>query len=346
MKRLFIVFIAVILLFSGCSIGREPPAVSGDELIVTFLDVGQADAALIECGGQTMLIDGGNPSDSDLIYTVLKNKNITYLDYIVATHAHADHVGGLAGALRFANAGTALCPVKTYDSRAFENFVRALEDQGVSITIPKPGDTFNLGGAEIVILGPVNIDNIESDDPNNTSVVLKITYGKTSFLFTGDAERKAEQDILEMGADLSATVLKAGHHGSNTSTTYPFLREIMPQFAVISCGKGNSYGHPHDDLLSRLRDADVTVYRTDLQGDVICVSDGQTVSIQTERNASTQTNPTEPSALEEGYIGNVNSLRFHRPSCSGLPAEQNRVWLESREAAIDAGYDPCGTCKP
>jgi competence protein ComEC len=120
-------------------------------------------------------------------------------------------------------------------------------------------------------------------------------YGNASFLFTGDAERPAEQDILEMGYDLSATVLKVGHHGSDTATTYPFLREIMPQYAVISCGEGNSYGHPHDDLLSRLRDADVTVYRTDLQGTIICVSDGSTVTFNTERNENAHTNPTAPS---------------------------------------------------
>ena len=116
--------------------------------------------------------------------------------------------------------------------------------------------------------------------------------------------------------------------------------------AVISCGRNNQYGHPGDDALSRLRDADVVVYRTDLQGTITCVSDGQTVSFHTERNAETQTNPTQPSADEEYYIGNTNSLRFHRPSCSGLPAEQNRVILDTREAAVSGGYDPCGRCRP
>jgi competence protein ComEC len=203
---------------------------------------------------------------------------------------------------------------------------------------------FNLGGSEVEVLGPVG----QYNDTNNSSIVMKLTYGATSFLFTGDAERDAEQDILEAGYDISATVYHVGHHGSYTSTTYPFLREIMPQYAVISCGSGNSYGHPHDDTLSRLRDADVTVYRTDMQGTITCVSDGTTVSFSTERNTGAVTNPTQPSVSvdEEYYIGNVKSHKFHRQSCSGLPAEQNRVILETRETAINGGYDPCGTCKP
>jgi competence protein ComEC len=339
-KRM-VVFILALLLLAACG-GRPsaPPPVDG-LLTVTFLDVGQADAALVECGGEFMLIDGGNASDSDLIYTVLKNKGITHLDYIVATHAHADHAGGLAGALRFASAGTAFCPVTEYDSRAFNNFVKALGDHNVTITVPKPGDSFKIGGADAVIIG-VNA----ADEVNNSSIILKLTYGETVFLFTGDAERKAEQDLLERGIGLSATVLKVGHHGSDTSTTYPFLREVMPDIAVISCGQDNTYGHPHDNLLSRLRDAGVTLYRTDLQGDIVCVSDGKTVTVTTERNRHIATNPTQPSVEEGEYIGNANSKKFHRTDCSGLPAEHNRVMLESREAALEAGYDPCGNCKP
>ncbi|MCL1833925.1 MAG: hypothetical protein FWG49_05415, partial [Leptospirales bacterium] len=130
------------------------------------------------------------------------------------------------------------------------------------------------------------------------------------------------------------------------STTYPFLREIMPQYAVISCGKDNPYGHPHENTLSRLRDADVALYRTDMQGTITCTSDGNAVSFSVERNADVHTNPTMPTAEEAYYIGNTNSRKFHRPSCSGLPAEKNRVMFETREAAAGAGYEPCGICKP
>jgi competence protein ComEC len=232
--------------------------------------------------------------------------------------------------------------VTEFDSRAFANFVKYLGEQGKSITVPSPGDTFSLGGADIQILAPLN----PSDEPNNTSIVLKLTYGDVSFLFTGDAEREEEAEILEAGYDLSATVLKVGHHGSETSTSYPYLREIMPQYAVISCGTGNSYGHPREETLSKLRDADVTLFRTDLQGTITATSDGKTVTFTTERNSTTQTNPTVVTAEEAYYIGNVNSHKFHRPDCSGLPDEKNRVTLDTRETAIEEGYEPCGICKP
>ena len=344
--RIFALLITIVFFLSGCELLHEAEPVEHDEsgLTIYFIDVGQADSTLIVSDGYSMLIDGGNRGDSDLIHSFLKNHNISHLDYIVATHPDEDHIGGLSGALSYATASVALCPVTEHSSSVFGNFVGFLDRQGVQITVPNPGDMFNLGGSEVEVLGPVG----QYNDTNNSSIVMKLTYGATSFLFTGDAERDAEQDILEAGYDISATVYHVGHHGSDTSTTYPFLREIMPQYAVISCGSGNSYGHPHDDTLSRLRDADVTVYRTDMQGTITCVSDGTTVSFSTERNTDAVTNPTQPSVSvdEEYYIGNVKSHKFHRPSCSGLPAEKNRVILETRETAINGGYDPCGTCKP
>ena len=234
----------------------------------------------------------------------------------------------------------------SYDSKTFNSFTKYLSQQGVSITVPEPGDAFSLGSASVTILGPQK----SYEDTNDTSIVMKVVYGKTSFLFTGDAERTAEADILDAGYDLSATVLKVGHHGSDTSTSYPFLREIMPEYAVIQVGKGNSYGHPTEDTLSKLRDADVKVYRNDLQGTIICTSDGETVSFSTEKNESVQTNPTvtatpEPNNVGE-YIGNKNSKKFHLPTCKNLPAEKNRVFFDSRQEAVDARFDPCGNCHP
>lgn len=255
---------------------------------VHFIDVGQADAALILCSGKTMLIDGGNKGDSDLIYAYLQKLNITHLDYVVCTHAHEDHVGGLAGALTAATVGTVYAPVKSYDSNAFRDFVAKTEERGREITVPKAGDVFYLGDSVVTILGPRK----DYDDTNNTSIVLRVVYGSTSFLFAGDMESDAETDLLESGVMLKSTVLKVGHHGSSTSTSYRFLREVAPKYAVISVGKNNQYDHPNEDVLSRLRDAEVTLYRTDMQGDVVCVSNGTTVAFLAEMNANAQTNPT------------------------------------------------------
>ena len=261
----------------------EEPIPENSTFEVHFIDVGQADAALVMCDGKTMLIDGGNSEDSSLIYSYLNKRSISHLDYMIATHGHEDHVGGLSGALNYATVGTAYCPVTNYDSKAFSSFVKYLGE--TDITVPSAGSSFKLGSATVKILAPVK----SYDDPNNTSIVLRIEYGDTSFLFTGDAEREAEQDILNAGYNLKSTVLKVGHHGADTSTTYPFLREIMPEYAVISVGNGNSYGHPTEDTLSRLRDADVKVFRTDMQGTIICTSDGKAVSFSVEKNKDADT---------------------------------------------------------
>lgn len=322
----------------------QPEALpNGSSFQVHFIDVGQADAALVACDGHYMLIDGGNAEDSDLIYAYLERHGAKELDCMVATHAHEDHIGGLSGALNYAKVGAALCPVTEYSSKVFQDMVKYLGEQGKTITVPQPGDRFDLGSARVEILGPVK----EYEDTNDTSIVLRIDYGDISFLFTGDMETGAEADLLDSGANVRATVLKAGHHGSDTSTGYRFLREVMPSYAVISVGEGNSYGHPSDEVLSRLRDAETEVYRTDMQGHIIAESDGKSVTFRTEKEADTATNPTGNSAFRT-YIGNAGSKKFHLPDCASAKniQEDKRVVFYSRLQAVLEGYEPCGRCDP
>ena len=324
---------------------QEQAAVPQEEgsFAVHFIDVGQADAALVMCDGHYMLIDGGNAEDSDLVYAYLEQHGGKHLDYMVASHAHEDHIGGLSGALNYAKVGTALCPVTEHSSKVFENMVKYLEEQGKSLTVPAPGDRFSLGSAQVEILGPVK----EYDDTNNTSIVLRIDYGETSFLFTGDMETGAERDLIDTGAVVQANVLKVGHHGSDTSTSYQFLREVMPKYGVISVGEGNKYGHPSDEVLSRLRDAGTEVYRTDMQGHVIAESDGKTVTFRTEKEAVTSTNPTG-GPPQQTYVGNAGTKKFHRPDCASAKdiQKENRVEFSARSQAVLEGYEPCGRCDP
>lgn len=279
MKRIYKTVLAITVAVMLMLLCMMASASSNREFEIHFIDVGQADAAVILCDGEVLMIDGGNAADSSLIYSYLTNTlGIKHIDYMIATHAHEDHVGGLAGALNACTVGRIYSPITEYDSRAFESLVKYAHKQGVELTVPSVGDVFNIGSATVQILSPAYM----YADTNDTSIVAKIVYGKTSFMFTGDAGWEPEHDMVDSGYDLSATLLKVGHHGSDTSTSYVFLREIMPQYAVISVGEDNSYGHPTDDVLSRLRDADVTVYRTDLHGDIICYSDGETLYFETE----------------------------------------------------------------
>ncbi|HJB59742.1 MAG TPA: MBL fold metallo-hydrolase [Candidatus Faecalibacterium faecipullorum] len=326
-----------------------PPA-EGGGFSVTFIDVGQALSVLVGCDGQYMLYDGGNVEDGSLVVSYLQSRGVDRLEYVFCSHAHEDHVGGLAAVMAAVPAGQVYAPVTENDTQCFEDFVKYTQQQGLAIVVPAAGSVWQLGSAVIRMLGPV----ASYDDTNDTSLVLRIDYGETSFLLTGDMEQDAEDDLVASGAPLDVDVLQVGHHGSETSTGYVFLNAVLPEIGVISVGEGNSYGHPHEAALSRLRDAGVDVWRTDLSGTITITSDGADYAVASERYVPPeQQNPTtsdgsgQQSSSQQtiqAYIGNVNSKKFHLPSCPNLPDAANQTLFSSYEEAVQAGYTPCGNC--
>ena len=334
------------LVIAACSyvvteyLWEDTPAVSGEGLTVQYIDVGQADCALLECDGEFLLIDGGNRDDSQLLVSFLEQQGVKELAAVVCSHAHEDHVGGLPAVLAVYPTKAVYAPTKTYSSSIFDKFVYYTDQQGLDITIPSPDDQFTLGQAVVTVLGPVK----SYADTNDTSIVLRVTYGETSFLFTGDMETEAENDMLdywEGKVDWKADVLKVGHHCSNTSTGYRFLNEVNPAYGVISVGKGNDYGHPHKEPMSRLRQAGVTILRTDELGTIQAVSDGKEVTFTWQNQSAV---PENAEAAPQVFIGNKNSKVFHAQDCKNLPSEKNAVRFSAYREAIDAGFTPCGSC--
>ena len=339
--RKMLAILLSVLLLTGCTLPTLPEAPTvasptGDGLEIHFIDVGQADCALLKCDGAYVLIDGGNVDDSSLVVSYLEKEGVQDLAAVFCSHAHEDHVGGLPGVLAVYPTSAVYAPTRTYASRCFDDFVYYTDQQGLTVTIPKPGDTLTFGDATIEVLGPVKT----YAETNDTSLVLMVNYGSTRFLFTGDMETTAEADLMDSGADLRADVLKVGHHGSNTSSGYRFLYEVAPRYAVISVGTDNTYGHPHDEPLSRLNHADATVYRTDLLGTVIARSNGADITFSWQKNAQ----PDIPDTGITTYIGNKNSKVFHGDTCENLPKEKNQVLFESYKEAVREGYTPCGQC--
>lgn len=252
-----------------------------DELLsplrVYFFDVGQADSILVSYNDEHMLIDAGNNEDGNGLVHYLNSLNIDKFKYLVGTHAHEDHIGGMDDVINNFSVGKFMMPDVITTTKTFEDVLDSLENKSLSFDTPKIGDTFKLGNALIEVL---YVGDDESDI-NNTSIVLRLSYENVSFIFTGDAESKVENVILDSGVDISSTVLKVGHHGSRYGTSLKFLKKVNPKYAIVSTGIGNSYGHPHDVVMNRLKNNNINIYRTDVDGTIIVSSNGNDISFKT-----------------------------------------------------------------
>lgn len=271
---LSIIMIAILSIFL-ISCGKATQYGNGNDsnLKIHYIDVGQGDSELIQIGDKNILIDAGTSDKKALNY--LKSLGIKKIDYAIATHPHEDHIGSMDDVIKTFDIGTFYSPKVTTTTKTFENMVKALKAKDLKMNVPKVGEEIKIGNATLTFLAP-NSDKYE--DLNNYSIVVKLKYGNNSFIFMGDAQDVSEGEILKKQLDIKADVIKIGHHGSHSSTTQEFLDKVNPRYAVISCEKGNDYGHPHKETLAKLNAKNINVFRTDLNGTIIAESDGKEIS--------------------------------------------------------------------
>lgn len=350
-------------------------AVGNSTLEMHFIDLGHADSTLLVCDGHAALIDGGYVVDANTVYAYLDKFKIEKLDYLIATHLDDAHLGGLPAALSLANVDLALAPAVRTESSAWQTYVQKLSN--TPLMHPEPGDHFALGAATIEIL-----PSLEANADAMT-LTIRITHGEVSVLILDDADRQMNEAYDQQDRDLAATILRTGHHGCLASTPTALLNAIGLQFAVISTGAGNLFGHPGEVTLANLRDAGIITFRTDMQGTIVATSDGRTCRFKTEFETSISTvdavtasgHYTRPTAgqsvilllleteatqqetaaaaapIPQGadYILNRNTKKFHDPYCHSVNQmkESNKIFYTgTRDEIINMGYSPCGNCRP
>lgn len=362
---LLLVFITVLTACSGdvTEVSTESENVQQEEfknlsgdLVVHYIDVGQGDSILIQSGDQTMLVDAGNNGDGDQVLSYIRGLGIKKLDYVFGTHPHEDHIGGLDTVINGLDVGKVYMPKVTHTTKTFKDVILAIQNKGLKITTPVIGNTFNLGDAEGIILAP---NGNEYKDLNNYSIVYKLKYGNTSFLFTGDAEGLSEKEMMDKGLDLSADVLKIGHHGSHSSTTKEFLQRVDPQYAVIMVGKDNDYNHPHKETMEELKERGIKVFRTDESGTIVAISDGEKITfdkkpgdyvygsegVDPSQNENKEDIPDGKIPVDESgnhlIKGNIKSdgeKIYHVPDGAYYDQTEAEAWFKTEEEAQQAGF--------
>jgi competence protein ComEC len=329
------------ILPSGTSPTPSPTATHSEaQLTVSFMDVGQADCTVIQYGGSSMIIDAGGNSTASTLVSEIKNMGISKFDVVVGTHPHEDHIGGMDVVINTFDIGTIYMPKVANNTKTFEDVLTSIQNKGLTVTTPVPGNTFNLGqDVHCTILAP---NSSSYSDLNSYSIVIKMVYGNTSFLFTGDAEADSEREMLNKGFDLKANVLKVGHHGSTSFTSPEFLKAVSPEYGVIFVGKDNTYGHPHQETLDKLNAAGVKVYRTDLNGNIVFTSNGSNINVTVDKttNAPIVTpvsmfSPTQTSI--PSIIPSPTPTQTPSPTLTSTPINSITLDIVSVTSPVNAG---------
>ena len=340
-----------------------PDTTSGTaQMTVHFLDVGEGDATLIESLGHFLLMDGGDRDHSSFVVSYLKKQGISTLDYVIASHFDDDHINGIVGALHVFTVSEMLEPGYAGTTNVYQSLKNIESQKSIVPVVPKVGDSYSMGSISFTVVGPTNYSH---DEENDNSLCVLVTCGNNRFLFTGDAQETSEKEICGTGISLSADVLEAGHHGSSTSNSEMLLNAVSPKYMVLSCGRDNSYGLPDQDVIERIRDKGISLFRTDEQGTILATSDGTSITWSTEPSTTWAYGSAEGSSeswdstisynavgdtgTSAKYILNTHTMKFHMPGCKYAEKISKKNYAESNESRdqlIAEGYSPCGWCSP
>lgn len=365
-QKLFlpILLLGIFLCMSSClpAAPETPPTISrsavssaeslSGSLEIHVLDVGQGLCVFIRSGDSCLLYDGGSQTASSFVISYLQRHGVEKLDYVVASHYDSDHLSGVVGVISSFPIGSLIAPDYEADTPIYQSFLTGAEEKQLSVTYPVPGAEYALGDGSFKILAPLGT---EYEDENDYSIVLKLSIGGQSLLLTGDASRTSEQEMLSLGADLDADVLVIGHHGSSGSTQDDFFHAVSPQYAIVSCGLGNDYGHPSQRVTKLLEENRIPLYRTDVQGTIELLMSAEDISFSQKPcgnytpGSGMALDGSDFHAEDYSYVLNTRTHKFHLPDCDSvteMSVRNRRGSDKTREELLLEGYDPCGSCKP